>query len=56
MYARGLASSGPAYEAIQRIGEPEFLTRAAGLAQDFVHEGLPLRGVIQLFGYVGTKR
>jgi len=56
MYARGLASSGPAYEAIQRIGEPEFLTRAAALAQDHVQEGLPLRGVIQLFGYVGTKR
>jgi len=56
MYARGLASSGPAYEAIQQIGEPEFLRRAAALAQDFVRDGLPLRGVIQLFGYVGTKR
>lgn len=55
-YGRGLASSGPAYETIQSIGEPEFLARAAALAEDHVRDGLPLRGVIQLFGYVGTKR
>jgi SAM-dependent methyltransferase len=56
MYARGLASSGPAYEAIQKIGEAEFLERAAALAQDYASDGVPLRGVIQLFGYVGIKR
>ncbi len=55
-YARGLAASGPAYEAIQSIGEKEFLTRAAALAEDHVRPGLPLRARIQLFGYVGTKR
>jgi len=55
-YARGLASTGPAYEAIQDVGEEEFIARAIALAQDRVRDGLPLRGRIQLFGYVGTKR
>lgn len=55
-YARGLASTGPAYEAIQSIGEEEFLRRAAELAAEQVRDGLPLRGHIQLFGYIGTKR
>lgn len=55
-YARGLAATGPAYEAIQSIGEAEFLARAAQLAAEHVREGLPLRGLVQVFGYVGTKR
>lgn len=55
-YARGLASTGPAYEAIQSIGEEEFLKRATELAAAQVRDGLPLRGRLQLFGYVGTKR
>lgn len=55
-YARALASTGPAYEAIQSIGEPAFLERATELARRHLREGLPLRGEIQLFGYVGTKR
>ena len=54
-YARGLASSGPAYEAIQNIGEAEFQARASALAAEHVREGLPLRGEIQLFGYIGVK-
>jgi hypothetical protein len=55
-YARGLASTGPAYEAIQNLGEDEFTARAAALAEEHVRPGLPLRGEIQLFGYIGTKR
>jgi SAM-dependent methyltransferase len=55
-YARGLAASGPAYEAIQAIGEAEFLARATELATGHVRDGIPLRGVTQLFGYIGTKR
>ena len=55
-YARGLAATGPAYEAIQSIGEEEFVARATALARDFVQDGLPLRGEIELWGYVGTKR
>jgi SAM-dependent methyltransferase len=55
-FARGLASTGPAYEAIQSIGEDEFVNRATELAASHVREGLALRGQIQLFGYIGTKR
>ena len=55
-YARALASSGPAYEAIQSIGEAEFNARAVELASAYVRDGLPLRGLIQLFAYIGTKR
>ncbi len=55
-FARGLASTGPAYEAIQSIGEEEFIARATELAATHVREGLALRGQIQLFGYIGTKR
>ena len=54
-YARGLASSGPAYESIQNIGEVEFHERARALAVEHVRVGLPLRGEIQLFGYIGVK-
>ena len=55
-YARGLAASGPAYEAIQSIGEEDFIARATELASERVREGLPLRAPVQVFGYVGTKR
>lgn len=54
-YARGLASTGPAFEAIQSIGEEAFLERAEALARDFVQDGLPLRGEIELWGYIGTR-
>ncbi|HZB42152.1 MAG TPA: class I SAM-dependent methyltransferase [Ilumatobacter sp.] len=55
-YARGLAATGPAFEAIQNLGEAEFLARATAHAAERVRDGLPLRGQIQLFGYIGTKR
>jgi SAM-dependent methyltransferase len=55
-FARALAASGPAYESIQHVGEDEFVRRATELATEHVREGLPLRGEIQLFGYIGTKR
>jgi SAM-dependent methyltransferase len=54
-YARALAATGPAYEAIQSIGEAEFARRATELAAEHARDGLPLRGRIQLFGYLGTK-
>lgn len=54
-YAHALAASGPAYEAIQQIGEQAFLERAEALAAGHVRDGLPLRGELQLFGYIGTK-
>lgn len=55
-YARGIAATGPAYESIQSIGEDEFLERATALAAEYVRDGLPLRGQVEVFGYVGTKR
>lgn len=55
-YARGIAATGPAYEAIRNIGEDEFTRRATELAASHVREGLPLRGEIEVFGYVGAKR
>ncbi len=55
-YARGLAATGPAYESIQSVGETAFIERATELAAARVREGLPLRGRIEVFGYVGTKR
>jgi SAM-dependent methyltransferase len=55
-YARGLASTGPSYEAIQQVGEEQFLAMMTAHAAEHVRDGLPLRGQIQLFGYIGTKR
>jgi SAM-dependent methyltransferase len=55
-FARVVASTGPAYESIQNIGEEEFLARATELAEEHVRDGLPLRGHLQVFAYVGTKR
>ena len=55
-YARSLAASGPAYEAIQSIGEDDFIARARELAAERVREGLPLRASLQAFAYIGTKR
>ena len=55
-FARGLAPSAPVYEAIQHIGEDEFLARTNELAAAHVCEGLPLRGELQLYGFVGTKQ
>lgn len=55
-FARAMAASGPGYETIQTIGEDEFLARATELAATQVRDGVPLRGVVQAFGYVGTKR
>jgi SAM-dependent methyltransferase/alkylhydroperoxidase family enzyme len=55
-YARALASTGPAYEAIESVGEQEFLEHATALARDRVRDGLPLRAEIKVVGYVACKR
>jgi len=55
-YARGLASTGPSYEAMEEVGEEQFLAMLAGHAANHVRDGFPLRGLIQLFCYIGTKR
>ncbi|HEV2360331.1 MAG TPA: class I SAM-dependent methyltransferase, partial [Acidimicrobiales bacterium] len=54
-YARALASTGPAFEAIQEVGEPAFLQAAIRVSREHVREGLPLRARIALVGYVARK-
>jgi SAM-dependent methyltransferase/alkylhydroperoxidase family enzyme len=51
-YARALASTGPAYEAIQAVGEEAFLEHATELARQRVRDGLPLRAEIKVVGFV----
>ncbi len=51
-YARALASTGPAYEAIQAVGEDEFLRHATETAREQMREGLPLRAEIDVVGYL----
>ncbi len=54
-YARALSSTGPAYEAIQSVGEEAFTAYAVGLARERVRAGLPLRAEIKVVGYVARK-
>jgi alkylhydroperoxidase family enzyme len=54
-YARALASTGPAYEAIQNVGEDAFVAYARDLARQRVRDGLPLRAPVLVVGYVARK-
>ncbi|MCI0690153.1 MAG: methyltransferase domain-containing protein [Sporichthyaceae bacterium] len=54
-FARALASTGPAYEAIQNVGEDAFLAAAAEGAREVVRDGLPLRARIDVVGYLARK-
>jgi SAM-dependent methyltransferase len=54
-YARALASTGPAYEAIQNVGEEEFFKTAIQLARAELREGLALRAQINLAGFIAYK-
>ncbi|GAA0438797.1 hypothetical protein Acor_79070 [Acrocarpospora corrugata] len=54
-YARTLASTGPAYEAIQNVGEDAFLAGAAEEARAHVRAGLPLRAAIDVVGYLARR-
>jgi SAM-dependent methyltransferase len=55
MYARALASTGPAYEAIQNVGEAAFIAAAAQGARAYIRDGLPLRAQINVAGYLARK-
>ena len=55
VFARALASTGPAYEAIQNIGEDAFLRAAVEQARGHLLEGLPLRAQINVVGYLAQK-
>ncbi len=54
-YARALASTGPAYEAIQNVGEKAFLENAIELARAEMRDGLTLRAQINLAGFMAYK-
>jgi SAM-dependent methyltransferase len=54
-YARALASTGPAYEAIRTVGEDAFQEAAVGTAARLVRDGLPLRAEIDVTGYLARK-
>jgi SAM-dependent methyltransferase len=53
LYARALSASGPAYEAIQNVGEAEFRRTAMEVARTQLRDGLPLRAEILVVGYLG---
>lgn len=55
MFARALAATGPAFEAMQNIGESEFIARATELAREHVRDGLPLRAEIRVVAYTARK-
>jgi SAM-dependent methyltransferase len=55
VYARTLASTGPAYEAIQHVGEEAFYREATEIAHSQIREGRPLRASIKVVGFVGVK-
>ncbi len=54
-YARALVSTGPAYEAIQTVGEEAFRAYAVDVAAERVRDCLPLRAPIDVVGYVARK-
>jgi SAM-dependent methyltransferase len=55
LYARALAATGPAYEAIQNVGEAEFHRAAVEQAQAQLRDGLPLRAELNVVGYLARK-
>jgi hypothetical protein len=54
-YARALAATGPAYEAMQNVGGQQFLDAAVCEAETRVRAGLPLRAELALIGYLARK-
>jgi SAM-dependent methyltransferase len=55
LFARALASTGPAYEAIQNVGEPAFIEAAVEQAREHLRDGLPLRAEIKVVAYIASK-
>ena len=55
LFVRALTSTGPAYEAIQNVGEEAFHQAAVEQAREHVVEGLPLRAELDLVGYLARK-
>jgi len=55
IYVRALVSTGPAYEAIQNVGEDAFRSAALEQAQLQLRDGVPLRAEISVVGYLARK-
>jgi SAM-dependent methyltransferase len=55
LYARALSSTGPAFEAIQNVGEAVFHQTAVAQAQEHLREGLPLRAEIKVVAFLARK-
>jgi SAM-dependent methyltransferase len=55
IYVRALSSTGPAYEAIQNVGEETFFKAALDQARQQVQDGVPLRAEINVVGYLARK-
>ena len=55
VYARALAATGPAYEAIQNVGQAEFHRAAVEQAQGQLRDGLPLRAELKVVAYLARK-
>ncbi len=55
LYARAIASTGPAYEAILNVGAQEFRRAAVEQARGQLRDGLPLRAEIKVVGYLARK-
>jgi hypothetical protein len=51
----GLAATGPAYEAIQNVGEAEFHRVAVEQAEKELRDGLPLRAELKVVGYLARR-
>ncbi len=55
LFARAIASTGPAYEAIENVGEAAVTDFAVAQARERVRTGLPLRASIDVVGYLAVK-
>ena len=55
IYVRALASTGPAYEAIENVGEETFRSVALEEATRQLHDGVPLRAEISVVGFLARK-
>ena len=54
-YARSLAATGPAYEAIQNVGEEEVRPKRHRMARAEMRDGLVLRAEIKVSGFIAHK-
>jgi SAM-dependent methyltransferase len=55
LYARALSATGPAFEAIQNVGEAQFYRAAVEQAQAQLRDGLPIRAELNVVGYLARK-